>query len=109
MIIGEEYKPFNLFFGAVMPNWLMKRTEINGNDKMIFSRLCQYAGKNGKAFPKRETLAEEVGLKENTVRKILIKLEDNGLIKIKPKKMVFQQSIFSLGINGLTLDSKMQT
>ena len=86
MIIGEEYKPFNLFFGAVMPNWLMKRTEINGNDKMIFSRLCQYAGKNGKAFPKRETLAEEVGLKENTVRKILIKLENNGLIKIKPKK-----------------------
>ena len=41
----------------------------------------QYSGDNGRAWPRIETLAVEVGLGARQVQKCLRKLEDNGLIK----------------------------
>ena len=86
MKVGQTYIPYKKFIGAYLPNWLLKRTELNGNDKVIFARLCQYAGENGKCFPKQKILAIETGLKEETIRKILKKLRVLKLIKAKTKK-----------------------
>ena len=54
MKVGQTYIPYKKFIGAYLPNWILKRTELNGNDKVIFARLCQYAGENGKCFPKQK-------------------------------------------------------
>jgi hypothetical protein len=75
------YTPFKAFIGAVIPNWLMKRTDISQGAKLCFGRLAQYAGRNHGAFPGRETLAVELGVSGATVRDYLAALVKADLIE----------------------------
>jgi len=69
-----------MFVCSFVPNWLLKRKELNSTDKIVYGRLCQFSGRNGKCFPKQKALARELGLSVITIRKSLKKLVDYKLI-----------------------------
>ena len=80
MKIGDLFNPKGLFYGAHVPNWLLRRKEINGCAKLVWGRLYQYCNDEGRAFPKLETLCAEIGFSLSGVKKALAELEAYGLI-----------------------------
>lgn len=82
MKTGEIFNPFKVFTGIFIPNVMVKSNLILSSSKLIYGRLCQYAGEKGFAFPKIETLAEEVALSKSQVIRCLEELETNKFIKI---------------------------
>jgi AraC-like DNA-binding protein len=80
MKIGDRFNPYRMFVGAFLPNWLLQREEVSMGAKVVYARLAQFAGEKGKAFPKVETIAREVGLSERQVQRYLAELEEHSLI-----------------------------
>lgn len=74
--------PYRMFLGAFLPNWLLKNTEITPSEKLTYARLCQFSGKDGRCFPKIDTIAQEIGLEERQVQRNLQRLEESGLIEV---------------------------
>jgi hypothetical protein len=78
--------PYKLFNGAIVPNWLLERNELSQGAKLAYARLCQYAAKDGAdegaAWPKRETLADELGVTARQVDRYLKELESYKLIEV---------------------------
>ena len=74
--------PYKLFNGANIPNWLLERREVASTAKLAYARLCQYAGKDGYAFPRQDTLAAKIGVSQRYTRKVLSELSKFGLIRI---------------------------
>lgn len=78
----ERINPYMLFLGAFVPNWLLRRPEVSQGAKLTYARLCQYAGKDGEAFPAQETLALEIGgISARHVRRYLKELCDMELLE----------------------------
>ncbi len=61
-----------------MPNWLSRRTEVSSTDKLVYAKLCQYAGKDGKCYPSQERLSEDLGFSARHVRNSI-----GNLIRLK--------------------------
>ncbi len=76
-------RPYKLFVGAFVPNWLLERTEISAGAKLCFARLAQYEGAEGEARPGQQTLARELGVGERMVRNYIQELERAGLIEVE--------------------------
>lgn len=83
MNIGQKFNPFKLFVGAFIPNALMKCKKISQGSKLCYARLSQYAGQNGYAYPKMETLADEIGVSLSQVKRYIKELVSYGLITIE--------------------------
>jgi len=81
----ETINPFNMWQGAFIPNWIMRRSEITATAKLVYGRLCQYAGRDGQAYPSIQTLADEVGIKRRQLSNVLNQLEALALIRRKPQ------------------------
>ena len=47
---------------APIPNEILRRKDLSHGAKLCCARLIQYAGKDGKAFPKLSTLGDELGM-----------------------------------------------
>ena len=77
----ETINPFMLWQGAFIPNWLMQRPELPASAKIVYGRLCQFAGRDGVAYPSSQTLANETGISRRQVVTLLNKLENLGLIR----------------------------
>lgn len=77
----ERYNPFRSFVGSFIPNWLLKRTEITSGAKLVFARLCQYAGESGECFPLQQTISEETGISLSMVKRHIAELVKFGLIE----------------------------
>ena len=77
--------PYKTFVSIHIPNWLARRqrTEISQSAKLMYGRLAQYAGKEGKAFPHIDTLADEIGLKSRQAAEALRELILAGLVEMK--------------------------
>lgn len=71
------------FTFAPLPNWLLKRKEISLGAKAVYARLLQYKGKNDYAYPKRQTLSEELGIQIRVVDRFINELTNNNLIVVK--------------------------
>jgi hypothetical protein len=71
--------PWKKFISALIPNWLLSRCEISQGAKLCYARLAQYAGKEGRCFPKQRTLAAELGVSERMARKYIKELTAIGL------------------------------
>ena len=69
------------FVCALVPNWLLRRTEISQGAKLAYARLAQYAGKDGECFPRQRTLAAELGVCERTAHRYLHELIKFNLIE----------------------------
>lgn len=84
--VSEKINPWGLFFGAFVPNWLLARPEISFGAKACYARLCQYAGRKGIAYPKMETLGEELGICARQVSTYVSELEQAKLIVIESRQ-----------------------
>jgi DNA-binding transcriptional MocR family regulator len=86
---GEEPKsvkkinPFRLFTGAMVPEWLMVRTEVSPGAKLAYARLARYAGQKGVAFPRLERLGSDLGVSRDQARRYVAELVKHGLITSK--------------------------
>lgn len=86
MIIGERFNPYKKFHGSFIPNWLMKRTELSSSSKLVYGRLMQYAGQDGRCFPKQKDLSMEVALQTRQIRNCLSELVKKGLIEMATRR-----------------------
>lgn len=93
---GDRFNPYKHFFGAFIPNWLLKRTEISERAKLVYARLGQFAGKDGECFPKQDTLAKEIGSTRTSVNKAIAELEKFGLIESRQNGLAQPNSYFFL-------------
>ena len=79
--MAERINPYRLFVGAFIPNWLLQRQDMSHGAKLCYSRLAQYAGEKGVAFPAQATLADELGVSSRQIRNYLHELEAHHLIE----------------------------
>jgi Helix-turn-helix domain len=77
----SRINPWRLFFGAMIPNWLLCRAEVGQGAKLCYARLMQYSGEGGRCYPKQKTLAPELGVSSRQVRGYLTELAQFGLIE----------------------------
>ena len=70
----KDKKPFQPSYIAVDYS-VFTDPSLSPAAKLLFARLKLYAGKNGKAFPKQETLAREMCLSDRRVRGVLAELK----------------------------------
>jgi hypothetical protein len=78
----EYFNPFGEFYGAMVPNWLMRRKEVSPGAKLCYGKLCQFNGKNGKCFPGRELLAKELGCSPRSVTRYVKELQKWNLLDV---------------------------
>jgi hypothetical protein len=82
MEIGQVFNPSGQFIGSFIPNCILKQKCLSSNDKLVWGRLTQYAGKDGVCYPKQIVIAEELGMAERSVRYSIEHLEKEGFIRI---------------------------
>src|SRR5690606_17369286 len=66
---------------APIPNSILCRTDLSHGAKLCCARLIQYAGRDTKAYPRLDTLADELGMSVRAVQRFLTELESHNLIK----------------------------
>lgn len=82
-------RPFDRFSKARkawLPEELMRRPEISSNAKLVYARLARFEGRNSAAYPKLNTLAEELGLSWSTVQRAVTELVEAKLLRIKVRR-----------------------
>ena len=80
--IGKRFSPYKHFRRvSVIPNTLMQYTGLSHGAKLVWARLAQYAGADGRAYPAVGTLAQEVGLKKRQTQNLLAELKSEGFIE----------------------------
>lgn len=79
----EIFNPYRAFVGAFIPNCLMAYPGLSQGAKMCWARLAQYAGKEGVAYPKQETIAKELGVSTAQAKRYISELVDKGFILIE--------------------------
>ena len=65
--VGDVFNPFQLFIGAMIPAAVLRNPDLSPSAKLVFARLAQFAGRQGKAWPSEQTLGREVGLGDRQV------------------------------------------
>lgn len=78
----DTFNPYRLFVGSFIPNVIMKYKKLSSTAKLVYGRLCQYAGKDGECFPAQTTLALEVAISTRQVYSCLKELEKEGFIAV---------------------------
>jgi len=77
--------PYKLFVGCFLPNWLLERPELSLADKVVYAKLCQYAGKDGRCFPSQGKLAEDIGFSRQYISRSINVLVRKKLIDVTRK------------------------
>lgn len=65
---------------AAVPNWMIREKRVPRSAILVYASLSSRAGM-GAIFPSQATIAEESGLSERTVRTMLGKLEELGVVE----------------------------
>ena len=65
-----------------VPNFILKSKKLSAGDKLAFAMLLSYAWQNDFCFPGQETLAEDLGLSDRSVRTHIKSLQAIGLLSI---------------------------
>jgi hypothetical protein len=79
--VGEAFNPFSLFDGALVPSEILRNPGLLPSEKLVFARLLQFTGGNGRAWPSLERVAEEVVLSVPQPRRCVSSLESKGFIR----------------------------
>lgn len=93
---------------AKSPNWLMRRTELNSNDKIVYIRLRQCGISSGQYWASQDYLAHECGFSVDTVQRSLRKLEKVGLISREQHGKKMFNSYFFYEHEWMTDDNKYE-
>jgi hypothetical protein len=83
--IGEKFNPYKSFAGIFVPEHICKYRGLSLGAKMIYGRLCRYAGEDGAAYPSVPTVAKELGIGETQARAYLRELEGKRFIEVDRK------------------------
>ena len=75
MKIGERFNPHKRFRGIFVPEPICKYRGLSSGAKVVYGRLCRFAGKGGKVYPATTRLADEVGISERQAREYIQELE----------------------------------
>lgn len=78
---GDLYNPYRMFHGCFIPNAVLRCRDLSARAKLVFGRLCQYAGENGEAYPSYRALAQEVGVERRRAISAVRELENFGLVR----------------------------
>ena len=70
---------------AAVPNWMIREKAVPRNAILVYASLSSRAGM-GAIFPSQATIAEESGLSERTVRTMLARLEELGVIERRARR-----------------------
>src|SRR5689334_9247902 len=82
LAIGQPFNPYKRFPGALIPEPICRYRGVSPGAKLIYGRLCRYAGENGEAFPGMQRLAEETGFGETQARGYVKELERERFIAV---------------------------
>ena len=79
----RKFNPYRMFRGTFVPEPLAELPveRLSHGAKLAYGRLMRYAGKNGYANPKRETLAKKIGLCVRQLDYLLDELREFPLIE----------------------------
>ena len=77
----NRMNPYKQFTGAWLPNWLLERKELTLGAKITYSRLAQYAGEDGRAYPKVASLADAMGVERKQAQRYLSELIKYRLVE----------------------------
>ena len=64
----------------IIPHWIMRDSNLDRNELLVFLALNGRADKHGVAFPSYSTIAHEARLSERTVEGVVKRLIARGLI-----------------------------
>jgi hypothetical protein len=78
--VGQRFNPYKLFKGMFIPEAVCRYRGISLGAKMIYGRLCRFAGEDGDAYPSIDSIASEIGIGETQARQYLRELERSGFI-----------------------------
>lgn len=82
LVVGKRFNPYRSFTRiSVIPNELMAYPGLSSSAKLLWARLAQYAGKDGRAYPSIATLAADIGLKERQTQNLLAELKKKRFIE----------------------------
>lgn len=87
-----RFNPHKRYHGIYIPDGVYGEKSLTPNSKLIYGRLLRYAGSDGAAFPKQETIAEELGISLSSVQngiKLLVKV---GLIEVEKRNKMYHES-----------------
>jgi len=79
---GQPFNPYGLFHGAFIPEAICKYRGLSPGAKVVYARLCRYAGKDGYAYPALKTLTKETGISETQARGYVKELEKERFIAV---------------------------
>jgi hypothetical protein len=80
LVIGESFNPWKMLVGAFVPKALMEYPRLSPAAKLIYGRLSQHAGEDGKCHPSQKKLAKECALGHTEVGTCIGRLESHKFI-----------------------------
>jgi hypothetical protein len=82
VVVGEPFNPFGAFRSyIVIPDAILKHSELSSGAKICYGRLLLYAGKQCRCYPRVTSLATELGVSDRSIQLYLKELETQRLIR----------------------------
>src|ERR1035441_6056378 len=78
--VGQPFNPYKRFNGIFVPEAICK-CGLSAGAKLVYGRLCRYAGEDGRAYPSISTLGSELGISGKQARRYVRELEDECFIR----------------------------
>jgi hypothetical protein len=83
--VGQPFNPYRRFYGSFIPEQVSRFKGLSPGAKIVYGRLCRYAGKDGKVYPSMPTLGLEIGIGSKQVRRYVRELENGGFVRSEPE------------------------
>ena len=79
-IVGADLVSLHGF--TQVPNFILTNKELSVGAKLYYAMLLKYAREKDYCFPGQQTLAEDIGSSERSVRTYQKELEDVGFLEV---------------------------
>jgi len=79
---GDPFNPYKRFTGIFIPEAVYQDSCLSIGAKLIYGRLCRYAGEDGDAYPSVPTLGSELLISPKQARRYVRELENQGFIRV---------------------------
>jgi hypothetical protein len=73
-------------FFAIVPEWLLDEPGVSDRAVRVYARLARYADKNGTAFPRRRTLADQCRCSIDSIDRAVKELEAVGALTVTRRR-----------------------
>jgi len=77
------FNPYRMFNGVFIPNAILRTREISQSAKFVWASLARFAGKDGRCYPKLDTVADDIGMSREMVKKKIKELKEKGFIAVR--------------------------